>query len=495
MAVKIRETEWKYEAPTGAVLPDLALLPRVGQVTAPEKQALKATYLDTDDLRLIRAGITLRRRSGGDDAGWHLKLPEDDGSRIELRLPLSRDLPEELAALVRAWTRGHRVRPVARITTKRERRLLQDQSGSTLAEVVVDDVTAESLGSTTTVSRWSEVEVELVAGGQGLLAAADEQLRQTGLVRSTRAAKLGRALADRLPDQADRPAPKPTGSSPAGEVVLAYVREHVDELTAWDPRLRQAEPDSVHQMRVATRRLRSTLKTFDRLFDPDQARPLGDELAWLSGLLGRARDEEVLCEQLMANLAQLPAELTVGPVQARIVGHFAPRQALARADVLTALDGDRYIALLDGLDALLNSPSRPTAASRQAEKELPKTVGKALRRVDRRMDHAFASSQGPERDVALHQARKATKRARYAAEALGPMNRKKYRRSARTMKKLQSALGDHQDSVITGHTVRELGMLAHMNGENGFTYGVLYEREAAAVPHLQARAEQLWKRR
>lgn len=499
MAMKFRETEWKYEAARGAVLPDLARLPQVAAVTAPERFVLRATYHDTGDLRLVRAGITLRKRTGGDDAGWHLKLPDGDGARIELRLPpSSRALPRELLALVRAWTRGDQVRPVARITTKRERRLVQDESGGTLAEVVIDDVTAESLGAETAVTRWTEVEVELVAGKPGLLTAVDGRLRQTGLVRSTRSAKLERALADRLPDHPGKPAPKPTGSSPAGDVVRAYLREHVGQLVAHDPRVRRAEPDSVHKMRVATRRLRSTLKTFHRYLPHDEAQRLGDELKWLGAILGEARDEEVLCDHLVAGLARLPADLAVGPVNARIVGHFAPRQAAARADVLAMLDGDRYRALLDALDALDallgTDPDQTPAARQKAKKSLPKTVGKARRRVDRRLKYAFSLPPGEQRDLALHDARKAAKRARYAAEALGPVDRRRAKRSVQSMKKIQSVLGDHQDAVIAGRTVRELGMLAHMSGENGFTYGVLCERVAATRPHLQKEAERVWKR-
>lgn len=279
------------------------------------------------------------------------------------------------------------------------------------------------------------------------------------------------------------------------DVVFAYVRTHVDQLTAWDPKVRQDEPDSVHKMRVATRRLRGTLQSFRRFFDPEQARQLEVELKWLGGLLGQARDEEVLCEHLVADLSRLPAELVVGPVQARIVGHFAPRQAAGRADVLTALDGDRYAALLVALDALLGSPTQAAAAGRPAAKELPKTVGKALRRVNRRMKHAVALPHGEEREIALHQARKAAKRARYAAEALEPVARKKSRRSVKTMTKLQTVLGDHQDAVLVSRTVRGLGMLAHMNGENSFTFGVLYERNAATLPDLQKKAERHWEQR
>ncbi len=85
MATEIREIERKYDAPPGAKLPDLSDLPEVAAESAPDEQTLEAEYYDTDDLRLIRTGITLRRRQGGGNAGWHLKLPLGGYSRREIR--------------------------------------------------------------------------------------------------------------------------------------------------------------------------------------------------------------------------------------------------------------------------------------------------------------------------------------------------------------------------------------------------------------------------
>jgi CYTH domain-containing protein len=90
MVLNVHETETKYDAPTGTALPDLADLPQVASTSGPDEEQLKAEYYDTGDLRLIRAGITLRRRRGGTDAGWHLKLPAGADTRREIRLPLGR---------------------------------------------------------------------------------------------------------------------------------------------------------------------------------------------------------------------------------------------------------------------------------------------------------------------------------------------------------------------------------------------------------------------
>src|SRR5262247_2044928 len=130
------ETEAKYDAPTGVALPGLERLPRVAGTSGPDEERLEAEYYDTTDLRLIRSGITLRRRSGGHDAGWHLKLPAAPGTRREIRLPLSEDgrqAPPELAGLVRVHARGEPLRPIARLTTRRKRLVLLDRLGKSLA--------------------------------------------------------------------------------------------------------------------------------------------------------------------------------------------------------------------------------------------------------------------------------------------------------------------------------------------------------------------------
>ena len=244
MATEIRETERKYDAPPGAKLPDLSDLPEVAAESGPDEQTLEAEYYDTDNLRLIRNGITLRRRRGGSDAGWHLKLPLGGDSRREIQLPLgraSRQVPGEFAGLVHTVARGEALRPVAHITTVRRRRVLLDDAGNSLAEVDSDDVSAKTMGDAATLSRWQEVEVELTGGGPRLLEAADERLRRSGLRPASRMAKLQRALADQLPQAADRREPTPLSS--AAEVVLAYAAVQVAALTSRDPLVRHDEPE------------------------------------------------------------------------------------------------------------------------------------------------------------------------------------------------------------------------------------------------------------
>ena len=491
MSITARETETKYEMPEGAALPSLDELPQVNGTSGPDEQQLEAEYYDTDDLRLLRAGITLRRRRGGSDAGWHLKLPEGPGTRREIRLPLGqrRQVPRELAQLVRVYTRGAPLRPVARLTTRRQTLVLLGEGGESLAEVASDDVSAQTMGDSTTVSQWRELEVELTGGDRRLLKAADALLRRDGLRPAGRSAKLERALAGQLPEPAEPP--RLTPASPAGQVVLGYLRDQAETLKSLDPMVRRDEPDSVHQMRVATRRLRSTLRSFKRVIGGGGH--LAAELKWLGGVLGEARDAEVLDEHLLDSLRTVPVEQLLGPVQARVQIHFAPVRADARTAVLAALDSQRYFSLLDELDQLIAEPRFGPRGARRAASVLPREVRRPYRQVGQWMARARRAEPGPPRDVALHQARKAAKRARYAGEAVTPALGRKAARFTRQLKQVQSVLGEHQDAVIARRAERELGIEAHLAGENAFTYGLLYERENHRAEVLRAKARQVWK--
>jgi CHAD domain-containing protein len=193
---------------------------------------------------------------------------------------------------------------------------------------------------------------------------------------------------------------QPSRSSSAGDVVLAYLRIQAHALRSLEPRVRADEFDSVHQMRIATRRLRATLRTFGQVIPSTDSVHLAAELQWLGRTLGHARDCGVLAGHLRDSLAPTPPELLIGPVQARVQGHYAPRRA----------------------------------------------VGKQARRF------------------------------------------------AKRMKRVQSVLGDHQDAVLARQAARDLGIGAHLAGENAFTYGLLYELELHRTERRQADARLVWRR-
>jgi CHAD domain-containing protein len=493
MAESALETETKYEASGDVVLPPLDGLPQVASTRADEER-LAAQYWDTADLRLLRAGITLRRRTGGHDAGWHLKLPAGPASRLEIRLPSGRSgrvVPPELADLVTARTRGAVLAPVATVRTTRQRIVLLDSAGEALAEVADDLVSARREPAPAAELSWREVEVELVAGDKRLLAAADRLLRQHGLHRSDRSAKLQRVLGTGQPPA--EPAGSLTPATPAHEVVISYLAGQAEALLTMDPLVRRSRPDTVHKVRVSTRRLRSTFRAFGSVLPREATEHLSAELKWLGEVLGEARDGEVLAAHLQRQQDLTDVAQLLGPVQARIQAHFAGSRAAAAAAVLDALSSARYVALLDELDALIASPPRGPEASEPAGQVLLAAVRRSYSRTGRRLREAWPLPAGAARDAALHEARKAAKRTRYAAEVAAPVLGKRARTFVRRITKVQSLLGDQQDTVIARQLERRLGIAAHQAGENAFSYGLFYERDACMAGDYQEQALAAWQ--
>lgn len=513
MATVVREMERKYDpAAAGKAALDavkaMTGVAGIAAVSQQDEQVLDTIYFDTADLRLIRAGITLRRRTGGKDAGWHLKLPVGKGTRDELRLPLvalpdrpsrpaararsASAVPKELAALVRAHTRGEALVPVMRIQTSRRVLRLLGDGGRELAELAADHVSAEPADGAAALS-WDEIEAELVTGGPKLLKAIDNRLRSAGARPAATGTKLRRALGSRLPTTIAAPETPLTARSSAGEVVLAYLRRQVAAMTRYDPLMRRDEPDAVHQMRVATRRARSALQAFGQIIQREATRPLDEELKWLAAVLGHVRDGEVLLTRFTAELAAIPPELVIGPVETRITGYFTTELARAGKTTLEALDGRRYLQLLNDLDLLIADPPLTPLAERKAGKVLAKPVRRAARRLQRAL---AAVPDAEDQDAAIHEARKATKRARYAAEATMPALGGKARRQAAQAKKLQELLGDHHDSVVARTVLLDLAGQARAAGEDTFVYGVMHQRQAChaagierTLPHLVTRAK------
>ena len=230
-------------------------------------------------------------------------------------------------------------------------------------------------------------------------------------------------------------------------------------------------------MRVATRRLRSALATYRPILMSERTEPLRDELKWLGRELGSPRDAEVLRDQLGAAVESLPRELQQGPVVELLEAELSRRHEDAHARLLEALDSPRYFALLDALDALVDDPPFNHDANRPAETEVDRLVRRTVRRVRKMAIRAEATPEGADRERALHEVRKAAKRARYAAESAAPTLGKRFTKLGRRLKRLQNLLGEVQDSVGSRRLLREIGLVAYRAHEDGFTFGLLYGRE------------------
>ncbi|WP_327323594.1 CYTH and CHAD domain-containing protein [Streptomyces sp. NBC_01210] len=503
MADTKREIERKYEATPDTGLPDLTRVADVSAVHDKGVAELDAVYYDTADLRLAAASITLRRRTGGTDAGWHLKLPVAPDVRDEITAPLSDAVPHVLQSLVRARTRDAELVPVVRLRSSRHIHHLVGADGAPLAEFSRDGVRAERLTDGGRTAQWDEIEVELADDADpALLDAVDKKLRKAGLRPAQWPSKLARALAETAPKEGKhaKAAAEPTAPVPAeepvnaGDYILAYLREQADAILAYDPGVRRDLPDSVHQMRVATRRLRSAFKTYRKIIDRTVTDPIGEELKWLAGELGIARDHEVLTERLRSRIDALPRTLLLGPVRGRLRIWTVARGSGARRKATTVLDSKRYLALLDALDTLLADPPLLKAAFGTTARVIPKAVLKGYDRLAARVDHALALPPGHERDLAMHDARKAAKRARYAGEAATPALGKPAKRFAKRMKDVQTVLGDHQDSVVAREALRDLGIQAHAAGESAFTWGLLYGQEEAQAAERERELPEVWQK-
>jgi len=488
------EIERKYDVDEDTALPVLHELPRVRRVEQPVEYKLEAVYYDTEDLVLASRRITLRRRTGGSDAGWHLKLPESGGRR-EFHEPLGEEsggVPAPLLQLVRVHIRNGTLAPIARLETRRIVHSLRGDGDVHLADVSDDHVQAEALGPEPAGSRWREWEIELVDGPRELLDAADALFAGAGVRAAAHDSKLQRALGSRKVP-AMSPGPEPGPKAPAADVVLAYLHRQVSVLKEQDPLVRLDAPDSVHQMRLATRRLRSALATHRKLLQ-DTTGPLRGELRWLARILGGARDTGVIQQRLAAMLAVEDPALVMGPVSRRLDIDLGHTYGEARAAVLQALNADRYYRLLDTLDALTAAPRATKLGAKPAGTVLPKLVKRDFKRLRRAVKAARRAPAGEDRDPLLHEARKCAKRLRFAAEAALPVAPKHADRLSAAAHTVQDILGEHQDSVVARQLLRRLGAESHGLGENGFTFGRLHGLEQAAAAESEAQFRRAWKK-
>ena len=270
----------------------------------------------------------------------------------------------------------------------------------------------------------------------------------------------------------------------AGDVLQAHLAEQVRALTDREDQARTDEPDGVHKMRVASRRLRSALATFRPLVQRERTDPLRAELKWIAAELGGARDAEVLRMRLMDHLAAEPAELVVGPVADQISAKLGADHRRAHERLVIALDSERYRLLRDRLTALVAEPPFTELADGPAEPVLTDRVLASYRRV-RKLVRSGTPADPADRDKWFHEIRKAAKRLRYAAESVAPAFGAPAGELADRAEVLQEVLGEHQDSVVARAALQDLGVRLHHDGHNAFTIGRLHaleERRAGSAP-------------
>ncbi|GGM08227.1 CYTH and CHAD domain-containing protein [Nakamurella endophytica] len=519
------EVETKLEIAGDEDLPDLSGHRRlrgsgIRTVSAPEVYELDAVYYDTARLDLLSSRLTLRRRTGGHDAGWHLKLPAGGGARTEVTLPLEdgaaaadpaggpavdrpdgdggvpQRVPAALAELVAGAARGRPLVPVCRIRNRRVVRRLADAAGTDLVELADDHVAASRLTATGTADtgteplRWRELEVELLAGTAEQLAATVAALRAAGARPASSASKLARALGREpaAPD-GDRTATgsaSGTGSGTgkadrtAGAAVLAALARLRDAQIVADRALREGAGEALHDARAGARRLRSVLGAYAPLFDTPAVPLLRAELRDLGRVLSGARDLEVLRDRLTAQLVDEPAEFAAA-AQDRLAAHYRRTEPALLAAVGEYIRSERYFELLRGIDQLLAEPALARRSGRPATAELPELVAARWRSLRSSAVRALAQTQAEEGGDAVHETRKRAKALRYAVEAAVPALGSPAVVFAAAVEQLQEVLGEHQDALTSAALLVELARRPDTDGTAGFTFGRLHAFEQAVA--------------
>ncbi|MGM7669532.1 CYTH and CHAD domain-containing protein [Microbacterium sp. A93] len=513
------ELERTYDIDGPARLPRLTGVDGVARVRHHPPTALEAVYFDTADRDLSAHHVTLRRRTGGADAGWHVVIGRGE-RRIEMRSPPgSEDLtvPRRIRDLVHVHVRGKALTQIARLDTLRSTVDLLDSQGHLLAEVRDDQVAARAVGlpAESSVQHWREWVVEVSEpGSQGLLDGVGSVLQAAGARASTAGATVERvvgATADPLDPQAPLAGHGNTAGHDGGplgvrSVLTATVRAQLAVLKDWDPLVRCDVEDSVHQYRVSCRTLRSLLQTYAPLLDREVTGAVVRDLKTLGRLLSVARDAEVVRDLVAQRIEALPGG-GGGPVAGLIPGRTVKRlqrsQATtydaAHARQLKRMRGTWYAEVLNRLDALaLEVPLHADLPAQDEADAVEAMVPLAAGQVDAVLALAATVGAGQDHETRLelmHEVRKEAKRLRYAVtavqEATGLGFGAELVERMQTAKGLQAALGEHRDSVMFQAHVLATSRAAATRGEDTFGYGVLFSAEFARQSRTEAEAEAL----
>ncbi len=485
------EREVKLGAGPAFHLPDLSGVVEGASMGPPEAARLETVYFDTQDLRLARWGVSLRHRGG---EGWTLKLapgvaepgrPQLLLERDELTFPGGPKKPPAAAlAPIRAYVRGAELVPVARLSTVRRRLRLTGADGGRIADVTDDEVSVRD--GRRVAARFREIEVELAGenGSEATLMPIVARLRDAGAGVPDPTPKHVRALGPRAMEPPEVTPLPVSASSTARDVIRSVLAESVAALLHQDPLVRTSkDPEAIHQARVATRRLRSHLRTFGALLEPEWNEPLRSELGWIAMALGLVRDREVLLERLQEKARSLPP--TDARSAASLLQVLAQDVESLRRKLESDLDTPRYIELLEQLVAAAHGPQATLEADQPASQVLPGLASGPWRRLQSAVKKLADQPQ----DSELHRVRILAKRARYAAEAVAPVVGDDAASFARAAAKLQTVLGEHQDSVTAQEWLRSV----RTSGRRAFVAGELIAMERQAAEQARDEWPKAWK--
>lgn len=430
-----------------------------------EQRSFLSTYYDTGDRVLAGLGITLRRRVEHGLSLWQLKLPRS-GGRLELERPGGPvGPPKRIAGVLESVLRGRELQPVAELRTLRRGVRVHGNEGT--ADVVVDEVAV--MEHLRVVSRFDELEIELVEGDAQELREIERKVRCAGAGDGDARPKVFRIIG--VP-----PAPRNTSQ------LQAFFARQYREILLHDPGTRLGDdPDDLHDLRVAVRRLRAILKVAAPPLDEDWADALRDELKWLGNALGGVRDLDVLLAHLRTEQETFPRD------EAHAFGSLLIRLERERSEkrraLLNVMRSPRYGALLDRLEEAARRPRTRAARPR---------VEKVAAREFRKLRKAVGKLGEDPSNEELHRARIKGKRARYAAELAAPSAGKKAEKVVSTAKVFQDVTGEHQDAVVAVERLHELA--GEGTQEGAFAAGRIAEREEVRKRAARADLPKAWRK-
>ena len=450
---------------------------------------LETVYFDTSDLRLARWGISLRHRQG---QGWTVKLPPEDDAvmliRGEFEFP-GEDLNSpsgEAVDLIRAYVRTATLGPVVKLRTIRRKTQLLDFDDHGLGEVVDDEVSV--LAGRRIAARFRELEIEITEDTPaGLLDEVLRRLREAGAGATDPTTKYVRALGPLALEPPELRVRELRRDSTVAAVLSRALSRSAIHLMRSDVVMRlDADPEGVHQARVASRRMRSDLRTFRTALDPTWVEPLRAELRWLGTVLGEARDADVMLDRVRGRAETIPPP--EAPGVAGVIEGLEHRRKEAHVALIEALRTDRYYALLDRVVEAAEAPGVLSDADVQA-----RVIARDLLRGPwRHLRQAVRSAGKHPSDVELHTIRIRAKRVRYAADTLAQLMGRGARSFAEAAAGLQVVLGEHNDAVVAAAWLRAWAA-DHRSGDAAFAAGMLAGIERAAAIAARDHWRKAWK--
>lgn len=517
------EVETKFAVQDSTVVPDLTRISGVASVASTEKFSLHAVYFDTADLRLTRAKITLRRRTGGKDEGWHIKLPDAGEGRQEIAVELNEDdytspdqpftVPEELLGEVQAIIRTEPLKPIATIDNTRRESVLTSDDGTPLAFFCDDRVTAKALIEGGRKKSWREWELELAPGlagthrGDRVLDTSEEILLAAGATTSALPSKLLVALGTAV-DTAPEPALplewRPVErSDEAFAILLQQLRDRRDAIISADAQARAGELDALKLIVENSKDLRFLFSMLLDLFAHDA---WDDRLDIIPSLRAQLKALNNACQKAVAADLEhtLMHEIVLGNPTGLIDSFAANRLkdgALIRRDRETrrahvALTSTQYLDLLDDIDAFLADPPVPSRSERRkavaiavrAVKRSWRDLSSLIESVTEDMDNTGLTPN--ELQHAVNQLRKASQRLYMSANIADAVTPYKARRLTKQTRKLLHEVEQAQAYVDSCNTVLQRARQANRHREDTFSYGMVYETCRHAAIYLLTGAEE-----